>query len=67
MYNTTILTCNFFRGDWVTTEQAEAYVVKEMGVSQEVAQEFVATTNKNDDGKVSNQELVDLWNKMQDA
>ncbi len=49
---------------YVTVEQAAEYIVKELGLTQEQADKIVERINKNDDGKVSNKELIDLWEKI---
>ena len=49
---------------WVTEEEATTYVQNELGVTEERAKKIVALCTKNDDGKVSNDELCELWEKV---
>lgn len=52
---------------WVDKSEAIEYVSTELNISKEAAEKIVAKVNHNEDNKVSNQELVDLWERVQTA
>lgn len=52
---------------YVTREQAVKYVVTELGVTDEKAQKMIARIDVNNDNKINNQELTELYTKVKSA
>ena len=57
-----------FSGEvYVSREEAIKYVTVELGVDEEKAGKMIDRVDKDKDGRISNDELVQLWNKVKSA
>ncbi|KAK2139440.1 hypothetical protein LSH36_1787g00007 [Paralvinella palmiformis] len=53
-------------GVYITEDEAIQYIVNELATTEERAKKIVAQVNHNDDGKISNEELVEMWAKCKE-
>ncbi len=50
----------------MTEEEAVEYIINELGTTEERAKKIVVQVDHNEDGKVSNDELTEMWGKIKE-
>lgn len=53
-------------GVYITEEEAVQYIMNELATTEERAKKIVSQVDRNEDGKISNDELVEMWCKCKE-